>query len=1343
MKLISMHVDNFGSLHNYTYNFDEGLNVVLQDNGWGKTTMAAFLKAMLYGYDTKRSKDITENERKRYLPWQGGTYGGTLDFEADGVSYRILRTFGETPRFDTARIINLDTKTTARIPADKIGESFFHLDASAFQRSVFINQNGLSIDGAASSIHTRLNTLVSQANDVAAYDGAITNLTQQIKVYEKTGARGELGNINRKIDEKERVRDNQEQIILKQDAARERISEIDVLLRSINQDLETKTKKLDEVSGEEKKREASAKLLADVDKQIAELQKKIDGIKTDLGGTIPTIEEIDRVKRQVQNAASLKQQIDEQKATCSQLMQTYNALLEKYGGTFPSSEKLDEIQSVYGELQGVLSAAETETAQKDVPEGYTLISRAAEKDPAYVSRLQQTVELQIPFQNLIRRRDAQNRDLKVDTESWTNKTKRYSALRKEEDRLQRVVQEQEAYRPDAVDPVIAKLEDLQKRQERVAVKTESFSSAALTREQETFLQENPGDLPDETEGKEIIKKCREVSQEQAAIDSLSVRLDGENSRVDSIADSLSQLQTIGNVEGAAPKKPQKSSGTIMLGAGAVLTVLGIALGIATGPVLFSLAVVGVILVVLGVVGNSNYRKQIQAYETWQNKTKQNQAVLQQKNLLYTQYKSAMESVSELGSQLADYKQKLSADQAVVATWFAKWAPYETDYSEAAVSRILDKADSVKRLRKVQAETAASGSIIETETQAIEADLAGIIKFYPACAGHSIPETLSFLRDKESAYKVISGQLAAAVQARKSFVEENGVSDKELETADSPNKAKLTAARDTTAAELEELIEKANQELQILDLDTDEEHLARALKEAEEMLGEYKHYAESLKEKTARQGRKQQQTEDLQGKLTLLLMPLGGQYSDREIPERLALIREELNLAKQTENKLAETEGAIKRSSDELISAEQKVAAFKSAYGHFVSKAEDDLPEIYEKAGQYRENIAAKQQLEKQKESVGREQALSNDKANAQVLTLQNEINALKETRDNLLIEYTQKADFIRQADQSLEQYPDTVQEIRTLYEQKQKAQNRLSMLKRAIALITKAKENLANRYLSKVEDRFNSYMHIWLNNEAVRGILDIDFNITIEEDEKVHVAEGYSTGYCDMIDFCMRLALIDTLFENEQPFLILDDPFVNLDAERLEKALELLGVMAANKQIIYFVCHPIRAVETEENSSSRQEFLKLAAATRKAIGERQVSTATQKKITKKSPKELYKVIGSSTGIPFRPANPNYIITNSIFSLTFVPVGIDPLIDGSYELFFIDAVGHVLNDRQLIEVSNGKLSVDRIQFSLNTREDSGNEFELMVRERGQQDYEVSARIPFRARIAFTGTFSFDF
>ena len=193
------------------------------------------------------------------------------------------------------------------------------------------------------------------------------------------------------------------------------------------------------------------------------------------------------------------------------------------------------------------------------------------------------------------------------------------------------------------------------------------------------------------------------------------------------------------------------------------------------------------------------------------------------------------------------------------------------------------------------------------------------------------------------------------------------------------------------------------------------------------------------------------------------------------------------------------------------------------------------------------------------------------------------------------------------------------------------------------------KENLANRYLGKVEQRFNSYMHIWLNSDAVRGILDIDFNITIEENEKIHVAEGYSTGYCDLIDFCMRLALVDTLFENEQPFLILDDPFVNLDAQRLEKALELLSVMAATRQIVYFVCHPIRAVETEEDSSSRAEFVRLAEAARKNLAGQARIGGRQQKPLHRSVKELYKVVSDGTPLPFYPAKPGYTITNNIFS----------------------------------------------------------------------------------------------
>lgn len=50
MKLLECHVDNFGRLSNFDYQFSDGLTVIQEPNGFGKSTLAAFIKAMLYGF---------------------------------------------------------------------------------------------------------------------------------------------------------------------------------------------------------------------------------------------------------------------------------------------------------------------------------------------------------------------------------------------------------------------------------------------------------------------------------------------------------------------------------------------------------------------------------------------------------------------------------------------------------------------------------------------------------------------------------------------------------------------------------------------------------------------------------------------------------------------------------------------------------------------------------------------------------------------------------------------------------------------------------------------------------------------------------------------------------------------------------------------------------------------------------------------------------------------------------------------------------------------------------------------------------------------------------------------
>ena len=66
MLLKSCHILGFGKLQDFTYDFSKGLNLICTENGWGKSTFAAFLRAMFYGLPQTAKKNLDEAERKKY-----------------------------------------------------------------------------------------------------------------------------------------------------------------------------------------------------------------------------------------------------------------------------------------------------------------------------------------------------------------------------------------------------------------------------------------------------------------------------------------------------------------------------------------------------------------------------------------------------------------------------------------------------------------------------------------------------------------------------------------------------------------------------------------------------------------------------------------------------------------------------------------------------------------------------------------------------------------------------------------------------------------------------------------------------------------------------------------------------------------------------------------------------------------------------------------------------------------------------------------------------------------------------------------------------------------------------
>ena len=197
MKLLKCHIENFGKLSNYDYSFDDGLNTIKEENGFGKTTFASFIKAMFYGMEAKRNTK-TLIDRKKYMPWQGGAFGGSIEFEINDKKYRVERFFGKKEADDTFRIYDLSTNLECKDYSENIGEEIFKLNKEAYERSTFIS--GQSIETSMNdSLNAKLGNILENENDVNTSEQAIYILDKAIKNYKKTGDRGE---INQKILEK-------------------------------------------------------------------------------------------------------------------------------------------------------------------------------------------------------------------------------------------------------------------------------------------------------------------------------------------------------------------------------------------------------------------------------------------------------------------------------------------------------------------------------------------------------------------------------------------------------------------------------------------------------------------------------------------------------------------------------------------------------------------------------------------------------------------------------------------------------------------------------------------------------------------------------------------------------------------------------------------------------------------------------------------------------------------------------------------------------------------------------------------------------------------------------------
>ena len=138
-------IKSFGRLNEMTLEFSDRVNVIEGENESGKSTIAAFIRYMLYGFTDEDGEEL--GERKKRISWKSGMAQGSMYVRVGGKRYVINRS--TTPADDSERPTYreessiVDAETGAPVFGKlSAGEVFFGVDGELFDNTAFIGAIG-------------------------------------------------------------------------------------------------------------------------------------------------------------------------------------------------------------------------------------------------------------------------------------------------------------------------------------------------------------------------------------------------------------------------------------------------------------------------------------------------------------------------------------------------------------------------------------------------------------------------------------------------------------------------------------------------------------------------------------------------------------------------------------------------------------------------------------------------------------------------------------------------------------------------------------------------------------------------------------------------------------------------------------------------------------------------------------------------------------------------------------------------------------------------------------------------------------------------------------------------
>lgn len=227
----------FGKLDHSTLIFSEGLNIIEAPNESGKSTMLAFLRAMLYGLPTRERGALAD--KNRYAPWSLTPMHGVLALSCRMGDITLQRDTARSnsPMGRFSAVYTGSGEPVEGLSASSCGEQLLGVPGGVFERSAFIRQNNLIIDQDA-ELERRIAALITTGEEGRSCTEALSVLKKQLNAR-KYNKSGRIPALEAEIAALERAQGELDELSARKNAAEADLAALEAEERALDAQLRT------------------------------------------------------------------------------------------------------------------------------------------------------------------------------------------------------------------------------------------------------------------------------------------------------------------------------------------------------------------------------------------------------------------------------------------------------------------------------------------------------------------------------------------------------------------------------------------------------------------------------------------------------------------------------------------------------------------------------------------------------------------------------------------------------------------------------------------------------------------------------------------------------------------------------------------------------------------------------------------------------------------------------------------------------------------------------------------------------------------------------------------------